>query len=200
MLNAMNFPRFLRALDACAVEDVARICMGSIMVLSATKTHTRVFATDAGIAVIVDVETALLEYAITTNLLFRFTCKDEICYRTYAKRIVKEDDLFPFPQITRVIPDMKLMTENTAACFAVKNIQRYCKIMEAYEDLKPGKIRHFQPNYGTKSLRSAFCHIIPGMMVLIMPIMTRYLLAHLEKNDTLSIDECLPGLLTDKKG
>jgi hypothetical protein len=199
-LTIKNFPRFLKALDACATGDMTRTVLESIMVLSATETHTRVFATDARILVIADVETELLNYAVVSSLLFKYTCKEEICYRTYKKRVMDSKDLFPFPRITRVIPELHLMTENTAACFYVGVVQRYCRVMEAYRNLKVGTINKFCPNYGTTNLESPFCHIVSGMMVLILPCLSRYQLERVEKCDTLSIDECLPGLFPYKKG
>ena len=186
--------RFFKVLDTFTSTDETRSCMQAIHVLSSTPDTrgiddkgestgeagtTRLVATDSFVLAICDIETDLLTYA--EKQLWLFKKEDgagKVSYVTMKKRDIPAANLFPYPDVMRIIPgDIVPCEQNMPCAFDWHNVKKYADLRAAYEGCKENKAyNYYMPNYtnARRDPTGAQFFFDSGILIIIMPLRSRY--------------------------
>jgi hypothetical protein len=194
-MDLQSLDKFIKTLDACAAQDESRTAICAIHELAVLGDQTRLCATDGHILAVVDIFTDLVTYACKQLWLFKLETEGQVSYVTYKKRHLTAEAVHPYPAILNAIPKLKPMTEHSRKCFGIKNIKRYCDLLNAYHERSSMQFDCFLPNYSAASLISADVYVTKGLFILLMPKCTCYTDGELP--EVSPINDYLPGFLPE---
>lgn len=201
-INSKQIKRFFSELDKCTADET-RPTLQTFHVLSTHdrlgQTVCRLCATNGHILVICDVDQDVLDFACVQLILFKKTSPDgnQTSYVTIEKHDLCSDDLFPYPDVMCVIPNLTPALTHPGKIIGLEYMNLALRIREAYNDEKKNKYPYFLPNYTSQSQLMGDVYVEKGLFIYLMPVRTRLIDKYLEE-EILPINEYLPGFLPEK--
>jgi hypothetical protein len=211
--------KFFKVLDTFTSTDETRQCVQAIHVLSSTPDTrgiddtigeagtTRLVATDGSVLAICDIETDLLTYAEKQLYIFKKilpatdTQPESVSYVTMKKRDLTEESLFPYPNVMGIIPGDIVPCESNMPCaFNWHNVKKYADLRAAYKGCKENKeYNYYMPNYtnARRAPTGAQFFFDKGILIIVMPLRSRYNMSSGGAPDPAPINEMLPGLFNE---